>query len=113
MLIWQLLQVRHAYDTPLVLVGPMWKDLVAWAQKHMADRGMMLARPEDLRIPTCVDAVDQAVEGTRRHAIPRERAHVERRAGNAHSLALMRTASFIFVESEELAGYCSGVHQID
>lgn len=67
MLIWQLLQVRHAYDTPLVLVGPMWKDLVAWAQKHMADRGALLARPEDLRIPTCVDTVDEAVEAIRRH----------------------------------------------
>ena len=67
MLIWQLLQVRHAYDTPLVLVGPMWKDLVSWAQKHMADGGMMLARPEDLRIPTCVDTVDEAVEVIRRH----------------------------------------------
>lgn len=67
MLIWQLLQVRHAYDTPLVLVGPMWKDLVAWAQKHMTDGGMMLARPEDVRIPTCVDTVDEAVEVIRRH----------------------------------------------
>ena len=67
MLIWQLLQVRHAYDTPLVLVGPMWKDLVAWAQKHMADRGMIMARPEDVRIPTCVDTVDEAVEVIRRH----------------------------------------------
>jgi len=67
MLIWQLLQVRHAYDTPLVLVGPMWKDLVAWAQKHMANRGMELARPEDLHIPTCVDTVDEAIEVIRRH----------------------------------------------
>jgi uncharacterized protein (TIGR00730 family) len=67
MLIWQLLQVRHAYDTPLVLVGPMWKDLVAWAQTHMADRGMMLARPQDVRIPTCVDTVDEAIEVIRQH----------------------------------------------
>src|SRR5687767_7708825 len=28
MMIWQLLQVRHVHDTPLILVGKMWADLV-------------------------------------------------------------------------------------
>ena len=30
MMIWQLLQVRHLHDTPLVFVGPMWRELVEW-----------------------------------------------------------------------------------
>src|SRR6185369_1179969 len=32
MMIWQLLQVRHLRDTPLVFVGAMWKGLVDWAK---------------------------------------------------------------------------------
>src|SRR6478672_8778414 len=35
MMIWQLLQVRHIHDTPLILVGKMWADLVAWAKTHL------------------------------------------------------------------------------
>src|SRR5262247_3292463 len=30
MMIWQLLQVRHVDDTPLILVGNMWSELVEW-----------------------------------------------------------------------------------
>jgi predicted Rossmann-fold nucleotide-binding protein len=29
--IWQLLQVRHLHDTPLLFAGAMWKGLVEWA----------------------------------------------------------------------------------
>src|SRR5579863_8839508 len=35
MMIWQLLQVRHVHDTPLILVGKMWADLVGWAKAHL------------------------------------------------------------------------------
>jgi len=35
LMIWQLLQVRKIYGTPLILVGPMWKGLVSWAEEHM------------------------------------------------------------------------------
>src|SRR6516164_8352299 len=34
MMIWQLLQVRHVHDTPLILVGNMWAELVDWAKKN-------------------------------------------------------------------------------
>ncbi|MGH9788007.1 MAG: LOG family protein [Candidatus Acidiferrales bacterium] len=67
MLIWQLLQVRHAYDTPLVLVGEMWQELVRWARRHMASRGPHMASPRELAIPTCVRTVEEAVEVIRRH----------------------------------------------
>ena len=33
LMIWQLLQVRHVNDVPLILVGKMWSGLVEWA-KH-------------------------------------------------------------------------------
>ena len=35
MLIWQLLQVKHVHDAPLILVGNMWGELVDWARKNL------------------------------------------------------------------------------
>jgi hypothetical protein len=74
MMIWQLLQVRHLHEVPLVLVGPMWRRLVAWAQSAMLRPGFELASPADLAIPRCVDTADDAM------AIIRER-HAAWRAG--------------------------------
>lgn len=74
MMIWQLLQVRHLYDVPLVLVGPMWRGLVEWASAAMLRPGFELASAVDLTIPRCVDTADEAL------AIIRER-HAAWRAG--------------------------------
>ncbi len=57
----QLLQVKKLYATPLILVGPMWKELVDWAKKHMVDGPASLASPVDMSIPRCVDTVDEAI----------------------------------------------------
>ena len=35
MMIWQLLQVRHLENIPLILVGNMWPGLVEWARSSM------------------------------------------------------------------------------
>src|SRR5438067_11669536 len=35
MMVWQLLQVRHVRDTPLILVGKMWAGLVEWARAQL------------------------------------------------------------------------------
>src|SRR5262245_32566399 len=35
LVIWQLLQVGHVKDVPLVLVGKMWGTLIDWATTHM------------------------------------------------------------------------------
>src|SRR5215475_9322000 len=35
MMIWQLLQVKHLEDTPLILVGRMWPGMVEWARESM------------------------------------------------------------------------------
>ncbi len=67
MLIWQLLQVRHAHATPIILVGPMWKGLVEWARREMTQPHLQLAAEKDLSIPTCVDTVEEAVELLRSH----------------------------------------------
>src|SRR4051794_9977802 len=61
MLIWQLLQVKHVHDTPLILVGKMWTDLVDWAKAQLLRADLPLANPEDLAIPRCVPTGDEAV----------------------------------------------------
>ena len=61
MMIWQLLQVRHLQDTPLILVGKMWADLVEWARNHLLTPQLPLASPEDLTIPRCVNTADEAI----------------------------------------------------
>jgi predicted Rossmann-fold nucleotide-binding protein len=61
LMIWQLLQVRHVDNVPLILVGKMWTGLVEWASKSMLDPRLPLASPEDMRIPRCLDSADQAI----------------------------------------------------
>ncbi|MCU0579423.1 MAG: LOG family protein [Desulfobacterota bacterium] len=67
MMVWQLLQVRKLYDTPILLVGKMWTDLLEWARSNMVDSGHGLADAMDMNIPQCVDCLDDAVAVIRRH----------------------------------------------
>ncbi len=62
LMVWQLLQVRHLEEVPLVLVGPMWRDLVDWAGRHMAGHEPPLASAADVALPICVDHADAAGE---------------------------------------------------
>jgi hypothetical protein len=61
LMIWQLLQVRGLYGTPLILIGRMWVDLVAWAKTHMLGVQPNLADPVDMTIPRCVADADAAL----------------------------------------------------
>jgi uncharacterized protein (TIGR00730 family) len=67
MMIWQLLQVRHVRDTPLILVGKMWADLVDWARTHLLTSQPPLANPEDMTISHCVNTADEAIALVRQH----------------------------------------------
>jgi uncharacterized protein (TIGR00730 family) len=67
MLIWQLLQVKHVHDTPLVLVGKMWAELVNWAKTYLLRPELPLASPGDMTIPRCVDTADEAIALIRAH----------------------------------------------
>ena len=60
-MIWQLLQVRKIEGTPLILIGEMWADFMAWARRHMLASTPPLAAPKDLRIPDCVPTAKEAV----------------------------------------------------
>ena len=61
LMIWQLLQVKHIDNVPLILVGKMWRGLVDWTATSMLDPRLALASEEDLRIPQCVDTADEAI----------------------------------------------------
>jgi len=66
--IWQLLQVRKMRsEVPLILVGKMWADFVAWARTYLLRPDFELAALEDIEIPRCVDTADEAVALLRPH----------------------------------------------
>jgi uncharacterized protein (TIGR00730 family) len=58
---WQLLQVRQLLDVPLILVGEMWPELIAWTRKTMLREGIELASAPDLDIPRCTAGVEDTV----------------------------------------------------
>lgn len=60
-LAWQLLQVRKLYNTPLILVGKMWADLVEWGRRSMLIEGSELASEVDFTIPHCVNTIEETV----------------------------------------------------
>jgi uncharacterized protein (TIGR00730 family) len=84
LMIWQLLQVKHLQQTPLVLVGDMWPGLVAWAKGAMLGNDPPLASPEDFEIPRCAANATEAValirdaEARWRHARTSETSSQER-----------------------------------
>jgi uncharacterized protein (TIGR00730 family) len=61
MMVWQLLQVQHVRDTPLILVGKMWDGLVDWAGNSLLASDPPLANPQDIAIPQCVETADEAI----------------------------------------------------
>jgi uncharacterized protein (TIGR00730 family) len=67
MMIWQLLQVRHVHDTPLILIGQMWTELVQWARTHLLTTQPPLANAKDIAIPRCVATADEAIALLREH----------------------------------------------
>jgi uncharacterized protein (TIGR00730 family) len=60
-LAWQLLQVSKLYNTPLILVGKMWGELVEWGRRSMLEKGNELASEIDFKIPHCVKTMDECI----------------------------------------------------
>jgi predicted Rossmann-fold nucleotide-binding protein len=67
MMIWQLLQVRHLQQTPLILVGKLWPELVGWVRDSMLTFETPLINAEDVDIPVCVADADEAIAIIREH----------------------------------------------
>lgn len=61
MMVWQLLQVRKLYRTPLIQLGPMWAELVQWARTYLLRPEFELASRADMDIPHCVNTAEEAV----------------------------------------------------
>lgn len=38
---WQLMQVNHICNIPIILMGPMWKDLIKWLEKEPLAKGFL------------------------------------------------------------------------
>src|ERR1041384_4570370 len=58
-MVWQLLQVKHMKEHPLILVGTMWPGLIDWMRATMVERG--LVSPPDFDVIKVVGSADEAV----------------------------------------------------
>ncbi len=58
-MVWQLLQVKHMKEHPLILVGTMWPGLIDWMQATMVERG--LVSPSDFDTIKVVGSSDEAI----------------------------------------------------
>jgi uncharacterized protein (TIGR00730 family) len=67
LMVWQLLQVRHLRDTPLILAGHFWDGLLDWAKTVMLKPDMPLVSPEDLKIPQVLADGPAIVSALREH----------------------------------------------
>jgi uncharacterized protein (TIGR00730 family) len=86
MMIWQLLQVRHLDQTPLILVGELWPGLVEWVREKMLSFETPLIDAKDVDIPICVANANEAIAIIRDHrdrwtAINGPQAHARPAAG--------------------------------
>lgn len=61
LLVWQLLQVRHMEEVPLIFMGDMWKGLVDWAKQSMLTTEPPFANPDDLELPVCANNVEEVI----------------------------------------------------
>jgi uncharacterized protein (TIGR00730 family) len=67
LMVWQLLQVRHLYGTPLILAGQFWSGLIDWAKGVMLHPDIPLICPEDLTIPRVVSDPADIIRMIREH----------------------------------------------
>lgn len=67
LMVWQLLQVRHLDDTPLILAGRFWDGLIEWAGKEMLRPDAPLVSPKDLKIPQVLPDGPEIVRAIREH----------------------------------------------
>ncbi|MEA2489138.1 MAG: hypothetical protein QOH21_930 [Acidobacteriota bacterium] len=58
-MVWQLLQVKHMKEHPLILVGTMWPGLIDWIRGTMIERGLVSS--PDLDVVKVVGSSKEAV----------------------------------------------------
>src|SRR5437870_11218156 len=79
-MVWQLLQVKHMTEHPLILVGTMWGGLIEWIDRTMVQKG--LVSPTDLNIVTVVGSSEEAIPIS---GASFERVQEENERANAHA----------------------------
>ena len=67
LMVWQLIQVGHLRDVPLIVAGPGYAELLEWCRKWMLSEDLALASEHDLAIPQCVEGADQAIALLKEH----------------------------------------------
>jgi uncharacterized protein (TIGR00730 family) len=67
LMVWQLLQVRHLHETPLILAGRFWDGLIEWAAREMLRADAPLVSPNDLKIPQVLADGPAIVAAIREH----------------------------------------------
>jgi uncharacterized protein (TIGR00730 family) len=67
LMVWQLLQVRHLKDVPLILAGRFWDGLLDWAGREMLRPDAPLVSPADLKIPQVLPDGPAIVNAMREH----------------------------------------------
>jgi len=77
-MVWQLVQLNHVTEHPVILVGTMWTGLIDWIRETMVGRG--LVSPSDLDTISIVSSADEAIPIIRASY---ERFHEEN--SNAHA----------------------------
>ena len=79
-MVWQLLQVKHMTEHPLILVGTMWGGLIEWIDRTMVQRGLVGA--PDLNIVSVVGSSSEAIPII---SASYERFKEEKERANAHA----------------------------
>lgn len=67
LMVWQLLQVRHLHDTPLILAGNFWDGLLEWANAQMLKPNIPLVSASDLKIPQVLPDAPSIIQAIRDH----------------------------------------------
>src|SRR6476469_507041 len=67
LMIWQLLQVRHLRDTPLILAGHFWSGLLEWARVAMLRPDAPLVSEGDLLIPQVAADAPAIIKAVKDH----------------------------------------------
>lgn len=66
-MIWQLLQVKHLQNTPLILAGQFWNGMLEWVKDEMLRPDAPLISPGDLNIPIILPDGPSIVQKIREH----------------------------------------------
>jgi predicted Rossmann-fold nucleotide-binding protein len=61
LMVWQLLQVGHLKDVPLILLGKMWDGLLDWSAEAMLSNNPPLADARDMKLPVCLHTIEDVI----------------------------------------------------